>query len=171
MSYSSIDHAAWVESNILRMPKTGKPKRDRYGTAVGAHAAPAKLSSFEAKVMDILGMVYGGIYNAPICWERMQWKGWGHGIGVPTRSTELATTDGRQLTWLVLLCHEARIRCEIRSNGPRGLLLAFWQRAASGGGCARHPNIDEVVKNFRSYLPADHRIIYRESSVAEAEAA
>lgn len=170
MSYVTMDHAAWVESNILGRPKSGRAKRDRYGRAVGAHAAPERLSEFEARVMDILGMSFGGIYNAPICWDYLQWKGWGHGIGVPTYCTELATFDSGRLTNLVFLCHEARIRCEIRVHGPRGFLLAFWQRDALGGTAASHPSLEQAVTKFRAYLPDDHRIIYR-APAAQSEAA
>jgi hypothetical protein len=167
MSYAHADHAGWVQANIAHGKKTsGKPRRDQYGFVKGWHGAPDTLTDFQAKVMDILGMVYGGIYNAPIAWDAVQWCGWGgDAIGVPVGDRDLATFDGSALTRLVFLCHEARIRCEVRVNGPRGFLLAFWQRVAEGGTATRHPNIEEAVTAFREYLPADHRIVYRAPAV------
>jgi hypothetical protein len=49
--------------------------------------------------------------------------------------------------------------------------LSFWQRTATGDMVARHPNLDEAVAAFREYLPADHRIIYREPEASPAEPA
>jgi hypothetical protein len=165
MSYATMDHAGWVESNIAAskaMVARRKPRRDGYGIIKGWHAAPDTLSPFQAKVMDILGMTFGGIYNAPISWDAVQWTGWGRdGIGVPIYHTSLSTFDGMSLTRLVLLSHEARIRCEVRANGVRGLLLAFWQRRHDGGTADRHPSIDEAVASFREYLPDGHRVSYR----------
>lgn len=162
MSYADMDHAAWVQSNIKHGRASVKTaKRDQLGFVKGWHGAPDVLTDFQARVMDILGMVYGGIYNAPISWDTVQWQGWGReGIGVPVRDRSFATFDGAALTRLVFLCHDARIRCELRSHGPRGFLLAFWQRGKEGGVATRHPNLAEAVAAHREYLPIQHRVIY-----------
>lgn len=163
MSYATMDHAGWVQSNLPHHKKAArnqKPSCDRFGYAKGWHGAPDKLSDFHARAFDILGMTFGGIYNAPIAWDTVKWKGWGRDAIAVSVRTDLATFDGAALTRLVFLCHEARIRCEIRPNGPRHLLLAFWQRTDRGGTAGRHPNLDEAVAAFKRYLPADHRIIY-----------
>lgn len=156
MSYARMDHAAWVEDNNRAYNRGNKNRRS-------FRPAPESLTEFQAKVMDICGMVGGGIYNAPINWDKVQW-GLGtnfSGMFVPWRDGRMATFDFYPLTNLVLLCHEARIRCEIRAKAAGHFELSFFQRAHVGGMSERHPNIDEAVKAFREYLPADHRIIYR----------
>lgn len=162
MSYNTMDHAGWVERNIAAAKDiAGKKRRDN---TKGWAAAPDKLNDFQAKVMDILGIVGGGIYNAPIAWDAIQWKGWAGGVAVPWRSgNSFATFDSAPLTRFVFLCHEARIRGEIRIHSPNHFLLCFWPRVAEGGVGERHPSLDEAVAGFREYLPADHRIIYRAS--------
>jgi hypothetical protein len=169
MSYQQMDHARWVEgNNRARRSMYRKPRSD---CRKGFHAAPETLSEFEAKVMDILGMAGGGIYNCPIPWNAVQWKGWGNGLAVPWKAySHLATFDRPKLTCLVFLCHEARIRFEIRLHGPGMFLLCFWPRSHVGGYSGRHPNLDEAVAAFREYLPADHRIIYRAPSSDEEAA-
>ncbi|GJE01464.1 hypothetical protein [Methylobacterium isbiliense] len=160
MSYVQMDHAGWVETNMAAMRLCGR-KPPRGDITRGPFACPEKLSPFQARVMNILGLVGGGIYNAPIPWDAVQWKGWGpDAMAVPWRaSADLATFDGHGLTALVFLCHEARIRCSIRNHGVNHLLLCFWQREACGGSMRRHPSLAEAVAAFRAYLPADHSII------------
>lgn len=163
MSYVQMDHAAWVQGCILHGRKCNKrPRPNQYGVVKGWHGAPGQLTEFQARVMDILGIAYGGIYNAPVAWDAVQWSGWGRdGIGVPVRDREMASFDGAMLTRLVFLCHDARIRVEIRTNGPSGFLLAFWQRSHEGGTATRHPNLAEAVAAHRAYVPLDHRIVHR----------
>lgn len=164
MSYAAMDHAQWVSSNILPYQKR-KPGQPRM---------PEQLTEFMARVIDICGMVGGGIYNAPINWDKVDFgvhakPGWGR-MFVPWRDGRLATFDGHQLTLLVMLCHEARIRCEVQARSWGHLLLSFHERGHDGGTAARHPGIDEAVAAFRRYLPEDHRVIYRASD-AQDEAA
>lgn len=155
MSYENMDHAEWAQSNITAAKTRAGSKRPRKGLA----NAPDHLSEFQIKVMDILGMVGNGIYNAPIAWGAIDWD-YGRGVAVPWRN-DMATFDFYQLTALVFLCHEARIRVQISPHNNRHLLLSFWQRKATGGMGERHPNLDEAIAAFREYLPADHRIIYK----------
>ncbi|MCW2242314.1 hypothetical protein [Azospirillum canadense] len=168
MSYATMDHAAWAEGAIAagkRMLAASRARKTRSDNTKGYAAAPDTLSEFQAKVMDILGMVGGGIYNAPIAWDAIQWIGWGQGMAVPWHEgNSFATFDGDRLTKLVFLCHEARIRCEIRTHAPRMFLLCFWPRLAEGRLGERHPNLDEAVAAFRDYLPADHRVVHRVTS-------
>jgi len=156
MGYQHMDHAGWAADNnaaanqINRNRKSYKP-------------APEKLTEFQAKVMDILGMVGGGIYNAPINWDKIDW-GTGNrrsGMFVPWRDGRMATFDFYPLTSLVFLCHEARIRCEIRAKAVGYFELSFFQRSHEGGMSERHPNLDEAVAAFRQYLPDGHSILYR----------
>lgn len=154
MSYAKMDHAGWVEDNN-RAFNSINAKRRRF------KPAPEKLTPFQARVMDICGMVGGGIYNAPINWDKVEWSVGGRGVFVPWRDGRMSTFDFYPLTLLVLLCHEARIRCEIRARAAGHFELTFFERKHEGGMAERHPNIDEAVAAFREYLPADHRIIYR----------
>lgn len=157
MSYAHHDHAGWVERQIPHARPSRKTRRDN---TRGWAAAPDKLSEFQARVFDIIGMSLGGIHNAPVCWDAVQWKGDGHGIAVPVKAWgSFSTFDSPALTSLVFLCHEARIRLDIRPNGPRGLLLRFHQRGKWDGGFNGHPNLAEAVSKFRGYLPAGHRIL------------
>lgn len=174
MSIAKVDHAGWVAANMPHHKKAvagRRPKRGTFGEKKGWHAAPDELTAFHERVFDILGMTFGGIYNAPISWDAIQWVGYGRdGIGIPVRWPSLSTWDGMALTRLVFLCHAARIRCDISNHGPRGMLLAFWQRSESGGMGERHPNLAEAVEMFRAYLPDDHRIIHRASQIEEVTA-
>lgn len=164
MSYQHMDHAGWVESNNAAANRI-YAKRAKY------RPAPERLSPSQAKVMDILGMVYGGIYNAPISWEKTDWTA-GRGLFVTVRDSHMATFDFYRMTALVFLCHEARIRCEISAKARGYFELGFWQRSHEGGMGERHPSLDEAVAAFRAYLPADHSIIYRAplTDVASSEA-
>jgi len=159
MSYARMDHAAWVESNNHYANLAGA-KQKRY------KAKPEKLTPFQAKVMDICGMVGGGIYNAPINWDKVDWGGGAGyaGMFVPWRDGRMATYDSNCLTLLVLLCHEARIRCSIRAKACGHFELGFWPRSNGSDIIASHPGIDEAVARFRTYLPTDHRIIYRQQA-------
>lgn len=174
MSYVTMDHAKWAEDDIRAMKRRlsePHPLKRRPDLTKGYRAAPDELSPFQKTVFNIVGMVGGGIYNAPISWDAIRWKGWGHGIAIPwQRGHDLSTFDFNGLTKLVFLCHEARIRCEIRSNGFQGLLLCFWPRKAEGCIATRHPNLEEAVTSFREYLGDDHPIVYRESAKDEVAA-
>lgn len=156
MGYDNMDHADWVERNIAAC-KRRLPKRQRKDNTRGFGAAPDALSPFERKVMDILGIVGGGIYNAPILWDSVQWKNVGGGIIIPWAG-DLSTYDFRKLTDLVLLCHAARIRCGIKPYGPRHLALVFHQRSASADHFANHPDIAEAIDGFNGRFPVGHSV-------------
>jgi hypothetical protein len=160
MSYQRMDHAEWMESNNAALNRSmGKRKNWK--------SLPEKLTEFQAKVIDIVGMVGGGIYNAPICSsERINWQYGFNGVSL-TWDREMATWDFTQLTMLVFLCHEARIRCSIEAVAPRTMRMAFFPRTHEGGVARRHPNLDEAVEMFKKYLPEDHRIVYKMPVVEE----
>lgn len=162
MSYVHMNHAAWVNANNAagrRIYANHRPKRNIDGRVVGFHASPEKLDLFQAKVMDILGMVFGGIYNAPITWERVDWNYCRSGLLVSfsTRAC-MSTFDYDQLTKFVFLCHVARIRGAIEAVGPHCYRMTFFQRAHAGDMNARHPDLAEAVTAFQAYLPDDHRV-------------
>lgn len=165
-SYATMDHADWVRVEIAAH-KNARPKNNKRGKHVGWSAAPDELSPLQSAVMDILGMVAGGIYNAPIHWDSVDWNV-GGGISVLWWGHELATFDFDALTRLVFMCHAARIRCSVRAAAPDKLRLSFWQRSDVGGMASRHPDLDEAVQEFREYLPPGHRIVFGSRSPAKA---
>ena len=173
MSYANMDHAAWVErNNAAGRSLSRKPKKNGDGVVVGCHAAPEKLSPFQARVMDILGMVFGGIYNAPINWGTVDWNCGNGGVSVVISGPRSwATWDFDNLTRFVFLCHVARIRGSIESAGPRGYRMMFWQRGKDGGVSRRHPDLAEAVAAFdQEYLPADHHVRWKEPAPVSAAA-
>jgi hypothetical protein len=157
MSYITMDHAAWMESNlraINRCAEKGLRKRKSRTPVIET------LNPFQRRVVQIVGIVGNGIYNAPICAsEKITWT-WGHtGVSL-TWKREMATWDFNTLTTLVFLCHEARIRLSIEAVAPRIMRLSFWQREAEGGMATRHPNLAEAVESFQKCLPPEHNIRY-----------
>lgn len=145
MSYFTMDHAGWVEQ-----------------------AKRIKLTDFQARVVDIVGIAGGGIYNAPIDWKRVDWHYSARTVLIPWQAS-FSTWDFSRLTTLVLLCHAARIRLEISPRSRVSLDLVFSERSHAGGICQRHPDIDEAVASLHSYLPKTHRLIYRDA-LAPADA-
>jgi hypothetical protein len=157
MSYATMDHADWVEHHNAAQNRQ-RARRKSYSPA------PEKLTPFQARAVDILGIVFGGVYNAPIAWESVDWRHGGNGVSVLlTYGRELATYDFNQLTMFVFLCHEGRIRGSIQPGGFRSLRISMWPRRAEGGVARRHPTIEEALVTFREYVPADHRIFVTET--------
>lgn len=160
MSYINMNHADWVQSEIIASkPRATKgDKRKAAEHSKGWAAAPDELNDFQKRAFNILGIVGGGIYNAPIAWDSVYWRpktigcSWYKGFG---------TFDFQELTRFVFLCHEARIRGYIAALAPRYLNIMLTERDAEGSMCARHPNLDEAIAAFRAEFPADHSIAYR----------
>lgn len=153
MSYIDMDHAAWIERKIAAH-KRGTPtasSRRRMMRNKGLHAAPDTLNSFQVKTINILGIVGGGIYNAPIAWDSVEWAS--NYLSVPWRNG-LSTFDFDRLTWLIFLCHEARIRCQISPLNFRHLEIHLSERSAQGSISQRHPSLDEALATFRAITGA-----------------
>lgn len=164
MSYVAMDHAGWVEDNNASRNKRAAGRK-------GFKPAPEALNPLQAKVMNILGITLGGIYNAPISWEKVDWDyGWG-GVSVIVRDDRFATFDFHPLTAMVFLCHEARIRCQVEAQAHSYLRLTFSQRMHEGTMSQRHPSLDEAVAAFRGYFPADHALHYAAATTVDAEPA
>jgi len=167
MSYLNMDHAGWVQSSIIgaksRLTKSQLRKAKEHSR--GWAAAPDELNDFQKRAFNILGIVGGGIYNAPIAWDSVYWKpkmiicSWYRGFG---------TWDFMELTRLVFLCHEARIRGHIGPLSPRYIEIHLSEREATGEIQTRHPNLDEAVAAWRKEFPADHSIIYRKADAEQA---
>ncbi len=181
MSYARMDHADWVQRQIdaTRREAANRVQKGKQPTATwrkamaagkGWPGAPDRLSPFQACLFDIIGIACGGIYNAQLDWDSLDWR-YGRGVSMAYWGG-LATFDLNCLSTLVLLCHEARIRFSVECSRPCRLRLSFWPRAATGDVASRHPNLDEAVAALRALLPADHRIFqYAASLLPSAEAA
>lgn len=129
-------------------------------------AAPEELNDFHKRAFTVLGIVGGGIYNAPFSWDSVYWAP--NAIGVSWFKS-LATYDFRDLTRFVLLCHEARIRGEISSLAPQYLRIMLHQRGVEGGMARRHPNLEEALAEWRAEFPADHPLVYRDPIAESAQ--
>jgi hypothetical protein len=167
MTYINMDHAGWVQS-MLTAAKKRLTKADlRIATEQhrGWGAAPDELNTFHKRGFNILGIVAGGIYNAPISWKGVYWDS--RTLGMAWRGS-FATFDFDRLTWFAMLCHEARIRGEISPLSPAHLEVSLHERKSSGGMSRSHPNLDEAVTAFRAQFPTGHSIVYRENSEAAA---
>jgi len=153
-SYVNLDHAAWMQKEI---------DIKRHIKRKGWEKLPEKLSEFQKRVCNIIGIVGSGIYNAPISIDSIDWN-YGSGIAMNWKR-EMATWDFNQLTMLVFLCHEARIRCSLEGTGPGQLKVAFWQRKEDGNMAVRHPNLDEAVAEFREWFKPVSQVNFRVEDV------
>lgn len=106
-------------------------------------------SPLGALVADILGVVYGGIYNAPINHRKVAWADplW---IEVAAYGS-LDTYDGNRLTKLVFLAHALCVRVEVNPCNMKHLKICFSPREREGGTWKRHPTIDQAVAEFRRF--------------------
>lgn len=156
MSYITMDHAGWVEAQAraVRKRPTAKDRRScrQYR---GWLSAPESMNDFQRRAFDILGIVGGGIYNAPISWGAVEWHE--KYLSVPWRNG-LSTFDFDKLTWLVFLCHEARIRCEISPLNFHHLEIHLSARAPEGPMSIRHPRLGDALAAFWTAFPPSHSI-------------
>lgn len=173
MGYDNMDHAGWVEENIRAAKNIRKGAIDKRRAKEGRGwlAAPDKLNDFERRAFTLLGIVGGGIYNAPIAWESLRWgRHWmalrwelGHGF---------ATWDGSQLTNLVFLAHDAAIRLHI-SPAMRGLELVLHQRKhhadTNGPVSEGHPTLEQAWARYRARIPLTHPVHFKEPAKAKEE--
>lgn len=167
MSYERMDHAGWVERNAnAARSMSSRRKKVRSDNRKGWAACPEKLNPFQGAVMDICGIVGGGIYNAPIAWESVTW-GESY-IHVPWRG-EMATFDFNRLSMLVFLAHEASIRVSVSPYQFSLLLLGFWPAKRDEGLSRRHPTLDDAVALFRQYIGIDHPTIHSLASARGSE--
>lgn len=159
MGYDRMDHAGWVQENIgyakRWKPTPAEAKAAKSGR--GWHGAPDVLNPFQRRVFNMLGVVGGGIYNAPIHWGSVEWRS---NFLVVNWPYELATRDFRGLTDLVFLAHDAGIRVAISPN-MRSLQLIFHSRERppeGGSACKGHSTLEDAVSDHRKRFPADHPI-------------
>jgi hypothetical protein len=162
MSYDRMNHGEWVQNNInaerrrtrgrkLTARET-KARADRRGW----HGAPELLNAFHHRAFAILGVVGGGIYNAPIEWDSVEWRA--DSLCLNWRG-ELATRDFRGLTDLVFLAHDAGIRVSISPN-MRNLRMILHCRARPPlpTSFSGHPTLEAGVEAHRARFPSDHPV-------------
>jgi len=130
--YANMDHAGWLEDHLGR-----------------------KFTRFQTRVVNIIGIVGGGIYNTPINWksasfdERRVRVNWSAGNG-------FATFDNNDLTNLVLLAHAECIRIAITPATPSMFRVHFFPRLPTGCGMTRPPDVAHAVADFETwYKPLD----------------
>jgi hypothetical protein len=124
------------------------------------------MSPLGEKVADILGQAFRGIYHiskdirradlTPNDYIEMTFMAYG---GV------LSTFDGAELTYLVVLCHDAGVRLEIEPCNPRYLKLCFSRRRSRTGSMShRMPTIEDHVKFIHEKLTCDEIVLKEESN-------
>jgi hypothetical protein len=159
MSYDRMNHGDWVQDNLNAIRRRKPSSRDRKAADAGRgwYGAPETLNAFHRRAFLILGVVGGGIYNAPIEWDSVEWRD--DSLCLNWRN-ELATRDFRGLTDLVFLAHDAGIRISISPN-MRNLRLILHCRARppeGGSVCKGHPTLIAAVSDHRKRFPVDHAI-------------
>lgn len=104
------------------------------------------IGEFGARVADLLGELYVGIYHIPTQYlKKVDWEN-PHFIEIVVDDSQYSTFDFGYLTDLVLLCHRECIRGEV-SAARQGLLrLRFHSRQRDGGMSQRHPTMREVLE-------------------------
>ena len=161
--YASYDHAEWLQSNITASKqmaaREAQGRRRRRASATrGWGAAPDEMSPFHRQVAHILGVAFGGIYNAPVAWDSVEWSAGSWPLmHVPVRGG-MATFDGSAMTALVFLAHEACIRVAVAPWAPGHMRLTFTRRQRDGGTMDRHPTLEERVAEFRAAIGTHHPV-------------
>jgi hypothetical protein len=170
-SYINNDAGRWVQSNLLASISHKPTKResqlaDEYRGWFGAaklltppEGGQPQLNEFHHKAFRIVGVVGGGIYNAPIAWHLIHWSRrqiiinwtWGDGFG---------TFDFMKLSYLFLLCHTARIRGYIAAHSRKTVELWLSERVHEGQMHQRHPNLEQVMDDFATWCPDNHMVAY-----------
>lgn len=163
-----MDHAGWVEENNAAGKRlAGAADRRRAKDGRGYLAAPETLNPFQRRAINILGIVGCGIYNAPISWETVYWLD--NMIAVAWRR-DLSTFDFSELTQLVFLSHDARIRVCISPKSCGHIEITMSPRHEGGSMSRHHPNLDEAVAAFRGWFKPDHPINYVAPASSEVPA-
>ncbi len=113
------------------------------------HYEPIALSELGALVADILGFVYRGVYHISDDVLRPSVK-WDDDYVIQVKLyRDLATWDRNDLTELVILCHDCRVRLSL-GIAPRMIELTFDARSSEGGISQGHPTIEEAIESVRA---------------------
>ena len=108
------------------------------------------MSELGAKVADILGAAYRGIYHMPRgAIAKANWAD-PNCVRVYVYDHDLATFDSDILTTLVVLCHDQCVRLAISGHNPHRARLEFSARKGrDGSSSTRHPTIESAIERAR----------------------
>lgn len=122
------------------------------------------MSEFGAKVADLLGDLFLGIYHLES--DKLLKVDWSsaHHIEFALGWKSMSTFDDSLLTNLVLLAHQRAIRVQISGRTHHFLTLMFHPREHGRDKAwhRHHPTIEEAVRRFKAVYPGedvadDHR--------------
>lgn len=94
---------------------------------------------------------------------------WGNGLRMSWLA-ELATFDGSDLTYLVVLAHHHLCRCSVSSSGPRRVAIEVFARKPEGRLCKRHPGLSDLVSQCQRLSGAGAGGVESDRPAAEAAA-
>ena len=107
------------------------------------------ISPLGEEVADLLGQLFRGIYHEGTQASKVDWAHPRH-IQIVINHFSFCTYDADLLTRLVVLCHDTRLRCELKAAAPGWLRLVFYKRTQRDGSIfERHPTIEEAIKIAR----------------------
>lgn len=106
-----------------------------------------EVSEFGAKVADLVGELFEGIYHIGAQALKADWSRRGF-VSVVVPDFHFSTYDSSLLTHLVILAHTRNIRAEIKAASPRYLRLQFMPVTRSGFFVDRHPTLRESLEKF-----------------------
>jgi hypothetical protein len=101
-------------------------------------------------VADVLGQVFRGIYHLPT--TTLKNTDWSDNYMIEfNHQRSLATVDGWELSWLVILCFDNYLRLEISPN-MRSLKLRFFLRDPKNkeDSCRGIRSIEETISRTRA---------------------
>ena len=126
----------------------------KYAGADWLESEGVVMSPLGRKVADLIGDLFQGIYHLGNEITNANWNGI-YLIEVNIRKN-LATYDSDVLTWLVFMCHDRCIRCELAQSGPGRIKLRFHPRKGRlGSSSTTHPTIEEALELYRSHFPKE----------------
>lgn len=107
------------------------------------------ISPLGAKVANLLGWVFAGIYHIPL--TRLRAVEWSNNCYIQIRlSNDWSTFDSDNLTALVVAAHDLALRVTLSPCNPHYLELMFHERQREGSIYARHPTIEDATQRIRA---------------------
>jgi hypothetical protein len=113
-----------------------------------AKVTKQQMSELGKEVANLLGNLYAGIYHIQRPAIKADWTN-NNWIEIVVRSDSFATYDLDLLTRLVVLCHDACLRCQLDARAPGYIRLMFHRRKRAGSIFERHPSIEDAIKKIR----------------------
>ncbi len=107
------------------------------------------MSPLGRRVADLLGQLFAGMYHLQSnITSKPDWSN-ERCIAVSVPIHNMGTYDFSGLTMLVVLCHDAAIRCELQASAFGYVKLCFSQRQRYGGCTERHPTMEQATAKIR----------------------